>query len=110
MSLQVQKIDSIRWRIDARCGPCPGSSLRRGRMTKASSVRNSASKSLPRKFLSPMRTSACPGWRSQRATMLRQTIFSSIFGEVSASARGVPSEANRACKRNPKKYRLWLAQ
>ncbi len=33
--MQVQKIDSMRWRIGARCGPCPGSSLRRGRMMVA---------------------------------------------------------------------------
>ena len=32
MSLQVQKMLSILWRIAARCGPLPGSSLRRGRM------------------------------------------------------------------------------
>ncbi len=31
MSLAVQKIDSIRWRIGARCGPWPGSSVRWGR-------------------------------------------------------------------------------
>ena len=29
-SLRVQKIDSMCWRIGARCGPCPGSSLRAG--------------------------------------------------------------------------------
>ena len=34
-SLQVQKIDSIRWRIGARCGACPVSSLRLGRMIVA---------------------------------------------------------------------------
>ena len=76
----------------------------------ASRAASSASKSLPRKFLSPMRISLWPGWRSQRATSCRHTVFSSIFGEVSANALGVPSGANRACKRNPKKWRLWLAQ
>jgi hypothetical protein len=30
MSLQVQKMLSMRWRIGARCGRGPGSSLRRG--------------------------------------------------------------------------------
>ena len=51
MSLQVWKIDSIRWRIGARCGPRPFSSLRRGRMIVASSAASSVSKSLPRKLL-----------------------------------------------------------
>src|ERR1019366_9091451 len=31
-------------------------------------------------------------------------------GEVSASARGVPSKANGACSRKPQKNREWLAQ
>src|SRR5215217_6688011 len=35
-SLKVQKIDSMRCRIGARCGPGPGSSLRRGRTMIAS--------------------------------------------------------------------------
>ena len=105
MSLQVWKIDSMRWRIGARCGPRPGSSLRRGRAIVASRLASSASNSLPRKFLSPIRISIWPGWRSQRATICRQTSFSSTFGEVSASARGVPSKANRACSRKPQKKR-----
>ena len=32
MSLAVQKIDSMGWRIGARCGPWPASSFRRGRV------------------------------------------------------------------------------
>ncbi len=37
MSLQVQKMLSMRWRIGARCGPWPGSSRRRGLTIVASS-------------------------------------------------------------------------
>jgi hypothetical protein len=46
--------------------------------------------------LSPIRIGIWPGWRSQRAVICRRTAFSSIFGLVSAKARGVPSIANRA--------------
>ena len=60
MSLAVEKIDSLRWRIGARCGPRPRSSLRRGRWIWASSAARSASElpnCWPRKFLSPIRIS-----------------------------------------------------
>ena len=40
-----------------------------------------------------------PRW--QRATISKQTCFSSTFGEVSASALGVPSIANRVCNLKP---------
>ena len=101
-------LDALAYRREVR--PLPGSSLRRGRMILASRLASWASKSLPRKFLSPIRISVWPGWRSQRSTSCRHTSFSSIFGEVSASARGVPSKAQRACSLNPQKWRLWLAQ
>ena len=77
------------------------SSLRWGRMILASSVARSASNSLPRKFLSPIRVRNWPGARRQRATSCRQTSFSSTFAEVSAIARGVPSIANSVWSLNP---------
>src|ERR1700737_471606 len=46
-SLQVEKIDSIRWRIGARCRPWPGSSLRLGRTIVASSRATFWAKSRP---------------------------------------------------------------
>lgn len=44
------------------------------------------------------------------ALRCRHTCLSSIFGEVSARALGVPSRANRACSLKPQKNREWLAQ
>src|SRR5687767_14806676 len=41
-SLQVQKIDSMRWRIGAKCGAWPDSSRRGGRMMCASSAATAA--------------------------------------------------------------------
>ena len=38
-----------------------------------------------------------------RFSMARQTSRSDAFGEVSAKARGVPSNPNRACNRKPQK-------
>jgi long-chain acyl-CoA synthetase len=45
--LQVQKIDSMRWRIGARCSPRPGSSLRWGRTIVASISATASANALP---------------------------------------------------------------
>ena len=106
---EVQKIDSMRWRIGARCGPRPGSSLRagpddRGRRAGDGGGEVAAGVALVADDDQP---AGCA--RSARAVS-RQTSRSSRLGEVSASARGVPSSANSACSRKPQKKRLWLAQ
>ena len=41
--------------------------------------------------------------RWQRSSRARQTSRSEVLGEVSMSARGVPSRANRPCRRKPQK-------
>ena len=43
----------------------------------------------------------------QSGSIARQTSRSFALGVVSASARGVPSSANRPCSRKPQKRRLW---
>jgi hypothetical protein len=75
-------------------------------MMTASSAASSASKSSPRKFLSPIKDQHLPG-RSLTAGDERHAheLLVDLWG-----ALGVPSNAKMACRRNPQKKREWLAQ
>jgi hypothetical protein len=48
--------------------------------------------------------------RALRLELLAAEVLVADQDHVKASALGVPSGANRACRRNPQERRLWLAQ
>ena len=109
MSLQVQKIDSIRWRIGARCGPSAGFVFAAGADDRRVALGDGwGERAAGIAFVAEQRLAA-RAVDSGRA-IARPTSRSSLLGDVNASARGVPSAAKMACSRMPQKKREWERQ
>ena len=109
MSLQVQKMLSMRWRIGARCGPSAGLVFAAGSDDRGVQVADLVGELAAGVALIADQGHSRRGGGT-RARSFRATSRSSRLGEARASALGVPSGAKIACSRKPQKKREWLAQ
>jgi len=107
MSLQVWKIGLDALADRREVGAAAGLVFAAGADDRRVEVGELGFEVLAAEVLVAIRSASGRAVATQRATICRQTSFSSTFWRSNASARGVPSRANRACSRKPQKKRLW---